>query len=154
MTAPRGDRPDGAFSPRAMAAVVVAATLIAGILVGIGLDRAFFRPRRPAFGAFGAMRDPVRPNADSVRAHMLAGLARQLRLTPDQEARIDTIMMRRMAMLDSIRKATSPQIRALIGATRAQIDSVLTPEQRDKFRSLRQHRRGRRFRPDSGGGRP
>jgi len=59
-----------------------------------------------------------------------------------------------MAVLDSIRKTTMPQIRSLIGATQAQIDSVLTPEQRDKFQSLRQHRRGRRFRLDSAGRTP
>lgn len=152
MTGPRGDRPNGAFSPRAMAAVVVAVTLIAGILVGIGLDRALFRPSHgPRFGPFATGRDG--PNADSTRLHMRADFARQLHLTPDQQARIDTIMQRRMAVLDSIRKETGPQIRALIGATRAQIDSVLTPEQRDKFRSL-QHRHSRRFPPDSGGRRP
>lgn len=85
---------------------------------------------------------------------MRADFARQLHLTPDQQARIDTILERRMAVLDSIRKTTMPQIRTLIGATQAQIDSVLTPEQRETFQSLRQHRRGRRFRPDSGGYRP
>ena len=52
MTGPRGDRSDGGFSPRAMAAVVVCVTLIAGILVGIGLDRAFIRPRHGPFGPF------------------------------------------------------------------------------------------------------
>lgn len=150
MTGPSGGRSDGAFSPRAMAAVVVCVTLVAGILVGIGLDRALFRPRHGPFGPFAVMHDG--PNADSTRMHMRAEFARQLHLTPDQQARIDTIMQRRTAVLDSIRKMTMPQIRALIGATQAQIDSVLTPEQRDKFRSLRQqHRRGRRFRPDSSG---
>ncbi|HEV2180274.1 MAG TPA: hypothetical protein VGR59_08135 [Gemmatimonadaceae bacterium] len=152
MTSPRGDRPESGFSPRAMAAVVVCVTLIAGILVGIGLDRAFFRPRHGPFGPFAFMHDG--PNADSVRTRMRAEFARQLNLTPDQQARIDTIMQRRMAVLDSIRKTTMPQIRTLIGATQAQIDSVLTPEQRVQFQSLRQHRRGRRFRPDSGGPRP
>ena len=148
MTGPQVDRPDGGFSPRAMAAVVVCVTLIAGILVGIGLDRAFFRrPRGPRFGAFVVRGGP---NADSARMRIRAEFGRELHLTPDQQARIDTIMQRRMAVLDSIRKQTMPQIRALIGATQAQIDSVLTPEQRDTFRSLRQeHRRGRRFRTDS-----
>ena len=152
MTGPRGDRPDGGFSPRAMAAVVVCVTLIAGILVGIGLDRAVFRPRHGGFGPFAAFRGA--PNADSARIRMRAEFARQLHLTPDQQARIDTIMQRRMAVLDSIRKVTMPQIRSLIGATQAQIDSVLTPDQRDKFQSLRQHRRGRRFRLDSTGRTP
>jgi len=149
MTDARGDRPDGTLSARSMAAVVVSATLIAGILVGIGLDRAFFRPpRRPAFGAFVTRHGP---NADSARQVMRATLGRQLGLTPDQEARIDTIMQRRMAALDSIRKATGLEIRALIGATRAQIDTVLTPEQRDKFHALQQHRRNHRF-PGAAGG--
>ncbi len=144
---PSSARPDQSFSPRVMAAVVVGVTLLAGILVGIGLDRAFFRPPhiRPPYGEFARG-----TNADSVRQHMRAAFARQLHLTPDQAARIDTIMQRRMAALDSIRKETGPKVRALIGATRAQIDSVLTPEQRDQFRSL-QHRHSRRFPRDSGG---
>lgn len=149
MTGPHGDRPDGAFSPRAMAAVVVAVTLVAGILVGIGLDRAFFRPHRLAFGPFVTIRRwPNGANARQVRA----SFQRQLHLTPEQQARIDTIMQRRMAVLDSIRKETGPQVRALIAGTRAQIDSVLTPEQRETFRSL-QHR-NRRFPPDTGGRTP
>lgn len=152
MTSARGDRPDGGFSPRAMAAVVVCVALIAGILIGIGLDRAFVRPRHDPFGRFAIIRGG--PNADSARMRMRADFAHQLHLTPDQQARIDTILQRRMAVLDSIRKTTMPQIRTLIGATQAQIDSVLTPEQRETFQSLRQHRRGRRFRPDSGGHRP
>ncbi len=149
MTSPGGERPGGAFSPRAVAAGVGCVALSAGILVGIGLDRAVFRPPPgPGFGAFMLRNGP---NADSARMHMRAEFARQLHLTPDQQARIDTIMQRRTAVLDSIRKETMPQIRALIGATQAQIDSVLTPDQRDKFRSLRQqYRRVRRFRPDSG----
>ena len=153
MTGPRGDRPDAAFSPRAMAAVVVCITLIAGIVVGIGLDRALFRPKHGPFRPFAISRGG--PNADSARTRMRAEFARQLHLTPDQQARIDTIMQRRTAVLDSIRKETMPQIRALIGATQAQIDSVLTPEQRETFQSLRQqYRRARRFHPDSGGRRP
>ena len=144
---PSSARPDQSFSPRAMAAVVVGVTLLSGILVGIGLDHAFFRPAHmgPRYGDFarGA-------NADSARQHMRAEFARQLHLTPDQAARIDTIMQRRMAALDSIRKEAGPRIRALVGATRAQIDSVLTPEQRHQFRSL-QHRHSRRFLRDSGG---
>ena len=150
MTGPSGERASGAFSPRAMAAMVVCVTLIAGILVGIGLDRAFLRPKHGPFGPFAAMRGG--PNADSARMRIRAEIAQKLHLTPDQQARIDTIMRRQTAVLDSIRKTTMPQIRTLIGATQAQIDSILTPEQREKFQSLRQqHRRGRRFRPDSGG---
>lgn len=148
---PTSARRDSTFSPRTMAAVVVGVTLLAGILVGIGLDRALFRPPRSPFGprfAAGVRRGGA--SADSARQAMRAKFAQQLHLTPDQAARIDTIMLRRTAALDSIRKETGPRIRALIGATRSQIDSVLTPEQRDRFRSL-QHRHSRRFGADSGG---
>ena len=135
MTEPRAGLPGptrpGDFSARAMAAVVVGVALIAGILVGIGLDRAFFRPHRAIFAM-------VRGHhvSNEVVQQRRAEFARQLHLTPDQQARIDTIMMRRMSALDSIQRETRPRVRALIGATRAQIDSVLTPEQRDRFRSL------------------
>lgn len=155
MTVPPGADPLSGRSPtsaRVLAAIVVGVTLIAGILVGIGLDRAFFihhgRPnpgvRRfdPPFGMMGRA-----PNPAGRRA-MRERFAHDLGLTADQQARIDTIMQHRMAAFDSIQQESRPRVRALIAATRAQIDSVLTPQQRDQYHAL-VRRRGRAFGPDS-----
>ena len=145
-----GTRPEtplpqrSSFSPRALAAIVVGVTLVAGILVGIGLDRAFFvrsfhntgRRFGAPFGAIGRL-----SNAGARQA-MRERFAKDLHLTPDQQARIDTIMQRRLAAFDSIQQENRPRVRALISATRAQIDSLLTPEQRERFRELAR-RRGR-----------
>lgn len=154
MSAPTDSVPPGrsAFSPRVLAAVVVGVTLVAGILIGIGLDRAFFvhhvrsvlgsRRFNPPFNIGGRG-----PNA-AARQAMRDRFAHDLQLTADQQARIDTIMRRRMAAFDSIQQDSRPRVRALIAATRAQIDSVLTPEQRERYHTLAR-RRGRAFGGDS-----
>lgn len=76
---------------------------------------------------------------------------RDLDLTPAQAARIDSIFARRRPAIDSARAAAEPKIRAIIEQTRREIDSVLTPAQREKLR-----RRMMRERPpgeESRGGR-
>ncbi|HEY7877088.1 MAG TPA: hypothetical protein VIC55_02625 [Gemmatimonadaceae bacterium] len=143
--------PHSSFSPRALAAIVVGVTLVAGILVGIGLDRAFFvrsfhgGPGARFAPAFGMMTHGPRLAA---RQAMRERFARDLQLTPEQQARIDTIMQRRLAAFDSIQEESRPRIRALIVDTRTQIDSILTPEQRERYHALAQ-RRGHVFRADS-----
>ncbi len=72
---------------------------------------------------------------------MHARFGRDLGLTPRQELAIDSIFARHRPAIDSARAASEPAIRAIIDKTRRQIDSVLTPEQREKVhaRMLREH---------------
>ncbi len=66
---------------------------------------------------------------------------RDLGLTPRQALAIDSIFARHRPAIDSARAASEPAIRAIIDQTRRQLDSVLTPAQREKMRArmLREH---------------
>lgn len=66
---------------------------------------------------------------------------RDLGLTPAQAAKIDSIFASHRPAIDSARAQSEPKVRAIIDQTRREIDSVLTPEQREKMhaRMLREH---------------
>jgi Spy/CpxP family protein refolding chaperone len=77
---------------------------------------------------------------------------RDLGLTPVQAAKIDSIFASHRPAIDSARAASEPKIRAIIEQTRREIDSVLTPEQREKMhaRMLREHPPGDSSGPPGG----
>ena len=56
-----------------------------------------------------------------------------LGLTPAQEKTIDSIFARHRPAIDSARAISEPRIHTIIDQTRREIDSVLTPEQREKM---------------------
>jgi Spy/CpxP family protein refolding chaperone len=86
------------------------------------------------------------PPSAGQREMMRARLARELSLNPEQSARIDTIMTRQFAAMEAITGPLRPRMDSLYASTRAAIDSVLTPEQREKrsrmFRERGASRRG------------
>lgn len=60
--------------------------------------------------------------------------------------RIDSLMDAQLDALDEIRDETQPRIESVIAATRRRVDSVLTPEQRERAAELGERRRGERRR--------
>lgn len=107
-----------------IALVVLALTFGSGVIVGIGVARFGHFTRGP--------RGPMPPFAAHV---MLERLDAHLDLTDAQEAQIREIFERRHA-----------RMRAEIETTNAEIEKVLTPEQREKFARFRMHMPGRRGR--------
>jgi Spy/CpxP family protein refolding chaperone len=63
--------------------------------------------------------------------------ASELGLTPAQETQVDSIMARGMSIRRALEDSMRPRVRAQLDSTRAQIERVLTPEQRQKFESWR-----------------
>jgi Spy/CpxP family protein refolding chaperone len=109
---------------RTAAVVVVIVAFIAGILVGVAGDH------------FYLMRNPHR--ATRFSADRLANrLAGQLDLSAQQKTQVQQIIERHRAKIDATMSAVRPQVRSEIDATNAEIDAVLTPEQRTKFAALR-----------------
>ncbi len=111
-----------------IAAVVVIAAFAAGIVAGIAGDRLFHRR---------FARQPL------MWAAMIHRLDRHLDLTDAQRKQVHQILERRHASLEG-------RMRQEIEATNAEIERLLTPEQREKFRKMRMrlgHPHGRR-RPD------
>ncbi len=77
-------------------------------------------------------------------------LAKELNLTPDQRAKVEPILASRDQQFAALRTNNSlaptdlhKQMRAIQQSTRQQLNSVLTPDQMQQFKSIQQARRNR-----------
>ena len=106
-----------------VAAIVIALAFVAGFAAGVVADRLLIIRRPP-------------PPPHPLAVHAMAGrLDHHLDLTDDQRAKIEQIIQRRHR-----------SIGAEIAEANAEIERVLTPEQRRKFAKMRMrlgHREGR-----------
>lgn len=124
---------------RTMAVAILVVVGLAGMGLGFAADRlamhnernATHRPPPPSFG----------PGFRGPGGHREAGtrerLARELDLTPEQQRRVDSIMMRQMADFRRLREAMQPRFDSSLMDAQARLDSVLTPAQREKLKTLR-----------------
>jgi Spy/CpxP family protein refolding chaperone len=70
----------------------------------------------------------------------------QLELEPGQRARVDSIMERRRERTDSLWQQDGQRIRAAVDSARAEIRTVLTPQQAAEYDRLRQEHEAERKR--------
>lgn len=121
------------MSARGTAAVVLALCVSVGAIAGVVLDRVLLIPhhigRRPSRGA--------RPAWPATQAASRDRLARELALTDSQRVQMDSILSRQTARYRATREQIRPQMDSIFAQTRTQIDSILTPTQRDQLRSIR-----------------
>ena len=147
-------RPAGPVqSEKRQAALVIALVLLAGLLIGIAADRLWLtrhwgRGGRPG-GFAGAHRGgPDGPpgmmhggfppgmspeHAAERRREVVRRLTRELDLTQSQQHAVDSIMASNEGEFQALEREMRPRMRAFLERTRAEIDSVLTPAQREKF---------------------
>jgi Spy/CpxP family protein refolding chaperone len=146
---------------------VVCATLvifIAGIVTGASLVRFAQRgsrpgrlfpamvaanPLPPSISAKPSPGNPRSPNSGVpanglLNREFLQVLEHHLRLSPDQREDIGKIMTAGQLRIRELRTTIEPRIREEMQATREQIRSLLTPEQREQFEQLMKQRPGRR----------
>ena len=71
-------------------------------------------------------------------------IAHELDLTDVQHARIDSIMAQRVRDIEHVRQEMRPRMRQIFTQTRTEMDSVLTPTQREKLHAMFPHREGER----------
>lgn len=130
-------------SPRLLAAVVVVLALVIGVVIGAVGSRRFMMQgrgefgRRPPFG-FGARGPRSHGPSDRMRQRF----ASELGLSPTQIVQVDSIMSRSMTQREALDDSIRPRMRALLDSTRAQIERVLTPDQRQKFEAMHARERG------------
>jgi hypothetical protein len=139
----------GSTKATTIAAVVVVLAFIAGLLIGIVGDRIFLFRNRDRLGMRGR----------SMTQHIVARLDRELQLTPQQHDEVTRIFEVHRQHIDVINAAVRPQIRREIEEGNAEIEKILTSEQRAKFQEMkmrmlprRDHMRG--FAPGSTPPRP
>jgi Spy/CpxP family protein refolding chaperone len=126
---------------RLVAGLVIVLVLMAGIAIGFFLHQAMpWRHGPPGFGIGGP--PPGRPGG--IKDRMLGRLDRDLKLTPSQHATIDTVLTRRESDLRSLMAETRPRFDSIAARTRADIQAVLTPGQRDEFAKIVQEVESRR----------
>jgi Spy/CpxP family protein refolding chaperone len=119
----------------------------AGVATGVVLERTVLSHHfEHRYGGPGGHR------GEPGRGPMHERFGRDLGLTKEQEAKIDSIFASHRAAIDSARAASEPKIRAIIDQTRREVDSVLTPAQREKMhaRMQREHPRGDSTEPPRG----
>jgi Spy/CpxP family protein refolding chaperone len=124
-----------------MALLIVA--FAAGMLAGTATDRVLSAREPDTRAAADCPRDERGPHS----------IIDELDLAPAQRARVDSIMARRRQRTDALWKQDGQRIRAAVDSARAEIRTVLTPEQAAEYDRLReqheQERARKRARLDS-----
>ena len=117
------------------------AALIAGIVIGVAGDRFVLLRSGQLY--------PKRAVSYAAN-HVVDRLGRDLQLSDAQKGQVRSIVDRHHARIDAAWANVRPQVRQEIDAANAEIEAVLTPQQRTKFRELRdkvEQRRRRRGGP-------
>lgn len=123
-------------SSKGLALAFILGALIVGGVVGFTADRVLGRD-------CSGPRFVTRPE---LRRHF----AERLALTPAQRVKVDSILDRKRARMDSIMAPVQPAMKAVSDSTALAIDAVLDAPQRAKFAEMRaenekrDHRRGGR----------
>lgn len=129
---------------RFRAAVLLLLASIAGGFAGVALDRSLGR----ASDAHGDL-EGVRRSSDrgegagrsfdrgALRRRLAQQLTDELDLSVAQQAAVDEILQKRQRAVDDLSREVEPRFRVLVSGTRDDIDRILTPEQRERFRSIR-----------------
>jgi capsule polysaccharide export protein KpsE/RkpR len=111
-----------------IAVVTVIATLIVGFLIGVVTDRVWLYRHGPRFS----------PRAQRfTMERIVKRLDNELNFTPQQLAQVTQIIAARQKRIAAIQATFRPQIRQEIDQTNAEIEKILTPEQRTKFEQIK-----------------
>ena len=119
-------------STRTTAVAVVIVAFIAGLFAGIAGDRLYFHRMFPGRRDLGS-------------GHIVDRLNRELHFSSQQKTEVQQIFDRHRVKIDALMSGVRPQIHQEIDATNAEIDKILTPDQRVTFAKIRmrmQQRRG------------
>ncbi len=121
-TSPHSDGP--ARSAKTVAVITVLAALVAGVMLGIVADRAWLWKNRGRMAgrAMHAMTPRIMARFDS-----------ELHLTPQQHASVARILDDHRQRLTAILSGVRPQLRHEIEQANAEIEALLTAEQRASF---------------------
>ena len=148
MNGPEAGTPVGTPRPRRgsqrlVAALVLLAVFALGAVAGVLADRNFSRPSGDRRGDHGGRLPSWVNRPESEHRKYWSRIHDRLGLTPEQRAAVDTLLARRARQLDQARHRMEPEMLVIMQTTRAQIDSILTPEQRQKLEEIRKERRER-----------
>jgi hypothetical protein len=138
---------------RAQAMVLLVIAFLAGAFVGGTIERVMARPSRSGSGGArggytGYTRGGPPPDRGARQPGALPGYYESLGLTADQRAKIEAILKKRSARVDSATKIACVVIGPARDSSLKEADAVLTADQRARRDSARASRTG----PRGGGG--
>jgi hypothetical protein len=125
---------------RSLAAIVIGAIVIASLVAGMAIDRVLLRdPSGPTMlrdTAFHPLSSALRSPTPEERRRLRAQLSRELALSPAQDSAFESIMMQRAGEFSALREEIRPRVERLVSDVRSDMEQVLTPQQRERFRHL------------------
>jgi Spy/CpxP family protein refolding chaperone len=135
------DTPSGAsVTATRRAALWIGAVFLLGAALGGVLGYVF--AHRPVNAAGPPLSEPER------RAHRVAELTRELSLAPQQAQQLDSILLEWHGDTKAIRDQSDAQLEAIRQKRRAEVRSILTPDQLPKFDEfLKRHDEERKRNP-------
>src|SRR5512143_3390242 len=134
-----------------LASGLIVVMLLAGMAGGVALDRWILRPHAGGQPPAGWTRDG-RFDPARVRDRAAGRLARDLKLTPEQRTKMDSLMRRQQREAAAVMQSIRPRLDSVTARTQAKFRAVLTETQQQTFDSLRRERL--RHRPSERGLRP
>ena len=122
-----------------LASGLIVVMLLVGVAGGVGLDRWILRPRPGARGPAAWMRDG---RFDPARARDRAAgrLARELHLTAEQRAKMDSLLRLQQRQAAELMQSIRPRLDSVTARTQAELRAVLSETQQRAFDSLRRER--------------
>lgn len=127
----------GAVNPRVLAAVVLVVVLLVGGIAGAAVERTMHRGRR---GPRDGM--PSEQQRSEMRKRGLERMSKELSLDESQRSQVERAMAHHDSAMQVLIGETRPRFMAIADSLDRSIESVLRPEQREKFRAARDRRRG------------
>lgn len=117
---------------RVVAGLVIVLVFAAGVAVGFFVHQSMPHHGFPGLAIGGPPSGPPR----ELKGWMLGRLDHELKLTPDQHARIDSVLTRSESDIRELMTHTRPQFEAIATRTRSEIQAVLTPDQQKQFAQI------------------
>jgi cell division protein FtsB len=105
--------------------LLVAVVFFAGVVIGAG---------GALIGVYNRVVEGIQ-HPESEPARITARLRRNLRLTDEQAAQVEAILLRHQAEFQEIRRRVQPEVVARLDQVERDIAEVLTPEQRPRWHS-------------------
>ena len=138
--------PRRSFPPRALAALLLVIVALAGAAAGAVVDRLVVRRTGATLTdtSFHPLSQTLRAPTDADRRHLREQLSHELGLSAAQDSTIDSIMRHRAGEFNALRDEMRPRVERLVQDVRVDIEQVLTPEQRVRFRAMQQSMAGGR----------
>lgn len=124
---------------RSLAVIVIVAIIAASVVAGVAIDRVLLRPPVPTIltdTGFHPLSSALRSPTPEERRRLRSELTRELGLTPAQDSAFDSIMMQRAGEFSALREEIRPRVERLVSDVRSDMEQVLTPAQRERFRRL------------------